>query len=426
MQRRHAKRTAGAGLRVGNCLERAAEILGKISGIVEGNADQQRRKRIEVDAEIAEPEMGHVDLEERRRIAGNLDPGRSDARQQAAAGEPKERKRYGANEADRHRQDRDLQGDHRAVEQLRQYLEGLIPVEGVAEHERPPFGRSNGAAIMATPSLKAIRLAIDAAHRQGRQCAADPLLVEFGVAARADLLVDEQVEIVDEAVFFTVGEERDVVRLERRLANHRDAGELAGLHGCLGNSRGGNGRVDLALAQRQEDVGLRLIGAKLAATPSLDLLFERDRFEGAGRRADGLALHAFEGLDARLVVGRDGHFEGEIGDAHAYGLCALQRIRGRSNADIDAAGHQRRNALGERRFDNLGGDAEHFGEIVAIVDVEADRIIVCVARAHGREVEHDGTAQRSRGNDVVQLVGLGRRDGGSGGQKAKCDDHFFH
>ena len=41
----------------------------------------------------------------------------------------------------------------------------------------------------------------------------------------------------------------------------------------------------------------------------------------------------------------------------------------------------------------LGLHAERRGEIVAGVDVVADRLVLLVARAHRREVEHDGAAQ---------------------------------
>src|SRR5690606_38219040 len=59
---------------------------------------------------------------------------------------------------------------------------------------------------------------------------------------------------------------------------------------------------------------------EFAFAPFLDLLFERDGLEGAGGRADGLALHVLERLDAGLLIGGDGHLEGEIGDRHADGL----------------------------------------------------------------------------------------------------------
>ncbi len=40
----------------------------------------------------------------------------------------------------------------------------------------------------------------------------------------------------------------------------------------LRDRRGRDGGVELALAQRQEDVGLRLVGAELALAPGLDLV----------------------------------------------------------------------------------------------------------------------------------------------------------
>ena len=139
-----------------------------------------------------------------------------------------------------------------------------------------------------------------------------------------------------------------------------------------------------------------------------------------------LALEVLVGLDADFVVGGHSHFEGEVGDREADRLGALQRVGGRGDADIDAARDQRRNALRERRFDDFGRHAEGLGEIVAGIDVEADRVVAVVTRAHRREVEHDGAAQRTRGDDVVELVGVSLAGQSGCGQEAEREDRKFH
>ena len=73
---REAERARRARLRLGHGAQAAAEGLGEIAGIVEGDADEQRDKAVEPDADLAEAEIGHVDLEQRRRVARDLDPGR--------------------------------------------------------------------------------------------------------------------------------------------------------------------------------------------------------------------------------------------------------------------------------------------------------------------------------------------------------------
>ncbi|MPL80553.1 hypothetical protein SDC9_26454 [bioreactor metagenome] len=269
------------------------------------------------------------------------------------------------------------------------------------------------------------RSAVGVRNGQRGQIAADPLLVELRIAAGADLLVHEEVQIVDQPVFVAVGEQRDIVGVEGRLADDRNPREVAGLHVRHRHGRGRDGRVDLALAQREEDVGLGLVGTELARAPFLHLLFKRDRLEGAGGGADGVALHVVERLDARLFIRGHRHLEGEVGDREAHGLRAFERVRGRGDADVNAARHQRRDPLGERRLDDLGLHAERLGEVVAIVDVEADRLVVGVAHAHRREVEHDRAAQRARGDNVVELVSLGNTGkAGRGDQCGGKGDHF--
>ena len=82
---REAERARRARLRLGHGAEAAAEGLGEIARIVEGDADEQRDKAVEPDAELAEAEIGHVDLEERRRVARDLDPGDGDGVEDAVA-----------------------------------------------------------------------------------------------------------------------------------------------------------------------------------------------------------------------------------------------------------------------------------------------------------------------------------------------------
>lgn len=246
-------------------------------------------------------------------------------------------------------------------------------------------------------------------NHQDRQIATDPLVVKFLVAAGADLLVHEEVQIVDHAVLFAVGEERDIIGVEGRLAHDRDTRILVILRADLRHRRGRHGCVELPLAQREEDVSLGLIGAELARTPFLDLLFQRNRLIGAGHRANGLALHRFVRGDPGLRVGGHHHFKSEIGDREADGLGTLQRVGRRGDADVDLARHQGGDALGEGGFDDLGVDPKGFGEIVAVVDVEADRVVVGIAEAHRREVEHHRAAQGAGCDDIIQLVGQGRR-----------------
>ena len=127
---------AGARLGLRDGLERAAEILGQVAGVVEGDADQKRREGAQVDAEIAEPEMGHVDLEQGGRVARDLDPGGGQTAEDAIARQPEQRQDDGDHQADGHGQERDLQRHEGAVQHLRQRLERLLPLKGVAEHYR--------------------------------------------------------------------------------------------------------------------------------------------------------------------------------------------------------------------------------------------------------------------------------------------------
>ena len=160
--------------------------------------------------------------------------------------------------------------------------------------------------------------------------------------------------------------------------------------------------------------------------PALDVLFQLDPFEGARDRADGLARHAFEVGDPGVFAGQDHVGKGEIGDRKADGLGTFQRVRGGRDTDIGTARHQCRDAVGERGFDDFGGDAQHGGQIVAVVDVKAHRIVVGIARPHRRKVQHHRTAQHARGDDVVQLVGLRRTCGQHRGDTGHGNIGSFH
>jgi hypothetical protein len=115
-----------------------------------------------------------------------------------------------------------------------------------------------------------------------------------------------------------------------------------------------------------------------------------------------------------------------LSDAEAHGLGAFQRVRGRSDGHVDRARHQGGDPLGEGGFHDFGGHAKRGGQVVAIVDVEADWIVVGIPRPHGREVQHDRAAENAGGDDVVKLVGL-RRQGQRGGRKqASSEERRFH
>ena len=109
------------------------------------------------------------------------------------------------------------------------------------------------------------------------------------------------------------------------------------------------------------------------------------------------------------LVDDDRVLERIVGDGEAHGLGALQRVGGRGDGHVDRARHQRGDALGEGGLHDLRRHAQRLGEVVAVVDVEADRVVVGVARSHRREVQHHGAAQRAGADDVVELVGKRRR-----------------
>src|SRR5690606_15961435 len=98
--------------------------------------------------------------------------------------------------------------------------------------------------------------------------------------------------------------------------------------------------------------------------------------ERAGDRADHVALHALEVGNARILAGQDDVGEGEVRNGETDGLGALQRVGRRCDADIGPTRYQRGNAIRERRLDIFRRDAQRCGEVVAVVNVEADRIVV--------------------------------------------------
>src|SRR5690349_12195845 len=72
--------------------------------------------------------------------------------------------------------------------------------------------------------------AIDALDGQvGGFAAAHPLVVQLLVATRANLLVHEEVEVVEQALLLAQSDERHVIGHVRRIALHHEALELAGL-----------------------------------------------------------------------------------------------------------------------------------------------------------------------------------------------------
>jgi hypothetical protein len=167
----------------------------------------------------------------------------------------------------------------------------------------------------------------------------------------------------------------------------------------LGHGRGDDGGVDLALAQRQEDVGLGLIGTELALAPLLDLRLPARsprRCPPWSRRL--LALHAFPSCRCRPSLRQDDVGEGEIGDREADGLGPLQRVGGRGDAHIgrpDTSAGIRSGKVVSTYSGSRPAPAR------SLQYRRQSRSDCCrIARAHGREVEHDGAAQHAGGNDV--------------------------
>jgi hypothetical protein len=108
--------------------------------------------------------------------------------------------------------------------------------------------------------------------------------------------------------------------------------------------------------------------------------------------------------DARALTIENIEREDEIGIREADGLGALERVGGRGHPNVGLAAKKRRDTLGEGRLDDLGLYAEGLCEIVAGVDVEADRIVVGVTGPHRRKIESHRAAQLPRIDDVVELV----------------------
>ena len=82
-------------------------------------------------------------------------------------------------------------------------------------------------------------------------------------------------------------------------------------------------------------------------------------------------------------------------------------------SEVDATRHQRRDAVGKGRLDDLRLDVQGLRQVVAVIDVEAHRVVLCIARAHRRKVQGDGAAQLAGLDDVVELVGLGETGEGT-------------
>ncbi len=171
----------------------------------------------------------------------------------------------------------------------------------------------------------------------------------------------------------------------------------------------------MPLADRQGGVGLGLVGAEaaLGVAPGLAVLLQGQRLEGAGGAADRAALEVLVAGDAGVLAGQYHLDEGEVGDAHADGLGPLQGVRGGCDDHVGATRHQRRDAVGKGRLDDLRLDVQGLRQVVAVIDVEAHRVVLCIARAHRRKVQGDGAAQLAGLDDVVELVGLGETGEGT-------------
>ena len=74
-RRTHTERARRAHLRRRHRAQPAAERLGEIACVIERDTDEQRREGIDENAKRAQPEIRHVDLEQRRRVARAFDPG---------------------------------------------------------------------------------------------------------------------------------------------------------------------------------------------------------------------------------------------------------------------------------------------------------------------------------------------------------------
>ena len=84
-------------------------------------------------------------------------------------------------------------------------------------------------------------------------------------------------------------------------------------------------------------------------------------------------------LDLFVITGEHHHGEGKVGDGHAHGLGALQGVGGRADNDVHAVGDPRGDTVCKRGFHDLGFDPQHFGQVIAIVDIETDGRVAAVA-----------------------------------------------
>ena len=103
-------------------------------------------------AEGAQAEVEDVDLEQRRGIPRDGDPGSGGGAQRAVAAEPGEGQEQGDEDAEEHRQRGDLERHQAAGEHLRQGVERRAPVEGVVEHQQSSLNQAGSPAGARPPT----------------------------------------------------------------------------------------------------------------------------------------------------------------------------------------------------------------------------------------------------------------------------------
>ena len=89
--------------------------------------------------------------------------------------------------------------------------------------------------------------------------AANPLLVEFGVAAGANLAIEEQVDVVEEPLFLALDDERAIVASTGASPTIFRPGYFPGCDDRRCDRRSRVCRVDTPLPEREKGVGLVLI-----------------------------------------------------------------------------------------------------------------------------------------------------------------------
>ena len=233
---------------------------------------------------------------------------------------------------------------------------------------------------------------------------------------------------MDQAVLIALGRQRHVVDDIRRVARDFQALVFAGLEGRRRHGVGHHGRIDMALGDGEDGVVLGLVGTEGPAAPSLLVLLQGDGFIGAAGVTDVLALEVFVLGYTGVVAGQHHHLEGEVRNGHGHGFGAFQGVGGRGDDHVGTPGDQCGNTIRERRFDHLGGHPQHFRQVVAVIDVESDRVVLVIARAHGREIQCDRAAQFAGVDDVIELVGKGGVDNGRAhdGEEGYCKSMLFH